>query len=103
VNAIDAMTTAGTITFRTGGDENTRFVEVADDGPGMPPEIERRVFEPFFSTKGDQGTGLGLAMVYACMKRHAGKVSLTTAPGQGTTFRLSFPISSSIPPGPPGG
>jgi signal transduction histidine kinase len=66
----------------------------------MSAEIQRRVFEPFFTTKGDQGTGLGLAMVYACMKRHGGKVTLTTAPGQGTTFRLSFASSSGSEPPP---
>ncbi|HVY49311.1 MAG TPA: HAMP domain-containing sensor histidine kinase, partial [Minicystis sp.] len=74
VNAIDAMPEGGRITLRTGRDETTSFVEVADDGPGIPPEVERRVFEPFFTTKGEGGTGLGLAMVYACMQRHGGKV-----------------------------
>jgi signal transduction histidine kinase len=57
----------------------------------MPPEVRDRVFEPFFTTKGEAGTGLGLAMVYACMVRHAGTVELTSAPGQGSRFRLRFP------------
>jgi signal transduction histidine kinase len=99
VNAIDAMPTAGTITLSSGESESSAWAEVADDGPGMPPEIERRVFEPFFTTKGDAGTGLGLAMVYACMQRHGGTVKLHTALGQGTTFRLIFPkAGSSVPP-----
>lgn len=99
VNAIDAMTAGGTITFRSGSDAGGSWAEIADDGPGMPPEVERRVFEPFFSTKGDAGTGLGLAMVYACMKRHGGNIKLDTGPGIGTTFRLSFSASGhSIPP-----
>jgi signal transduction histidine kinase len=67
VNAIDAIADLGVgrdVTVTTGvRDDGSRFVSVHDDGPGMPPEIERRVFEPFFSTKGDAGTGLGLANV----------------------------------------
>jgi signal transduction histidine kinase len=100
VNAIDAMSSNGTITLSTGSSEDGSWVEVADDGPGMPPEVEKRVFEPFFTTKGDEGTGLGLAMVYACMKRHGGTVKLQTAPGQGTRFRLDFP-KPGRPSGPP--
>ena len=98
VNAIDAMPDGGTITLRSGEAERGGWVEVADDGPGMPPEVERRVFEPFFTTKGAEGTGLGLAMVYATVQRHGGSVKLETAPGKGTTFRLWFPATSSAPP-----
>jgi signal transduction histidine kinase len=60
----------------------------------MPPEVERRVIEPFFTTKGSEGTGLGLANVYAAMQRLGGKIVLATAPGKGTCFRLSFPEPS---------
>jgi signal transduction histidine kinase len=98
VNAIDVLPAQGSITLRSGQEQGGSWVEIADDGPGMPAEIERRVFEPFFTTKGDEGTGLGLAMVYACMQRHGGSVKLDTAPGQGTTVRLWFPASGSIPP-----
>ncbi|MGZ5968964.1 MAG: ATP-binding protein, partial [Polyangiales bacterium] len=59
--------------------------------PGMPPEIEARVFEPFFTTKGQEGTGLGLAMVYAFVQRSHGRIALTTAPGKGAAFTLTFP------------
>jgi signal transduction histidine kinase len=98
VNAIDALIKGGTITLRTGSCDGESWVEVADNGPGMPPEVERRVFEPFFSTKGDQGTGLGLAMVYACMQRHGGSVRLKTKPGEGTSFTLAFSHRASVPP-----
>ena len=94
VNAIDAAGTKGrTITLRSGESDGGSFVEVEDDGPGMPPEVEARVFEPFFTTKGAEGTGLGLAMVYATVQRYGGNVTLDTAPGRGTRFRLWFPAS----------
>ncbi len=94
INAIDAMKDiGGTVTIETGTEDGRPIVRVRDTGPGMPPEIEAHVFEPFFSTKGDQGTGLGLAMVYACMQHHGGKVDLVTAPGKGTVFTLRFPAS----------
>lgn len=89
-NAIEALQERGVIVVATGTSEGGAWVEVADDGPGMPPEIERRVFEPFFTTK-SEGTGLGLAMVYAFVQRHGGRVVLTTAPGKGTKIRLWFP------------
>jgi signal transduction histidine kinase len=90
-NAIDAVSHAGRITIRTARNDGGAWVEVEDDGPGMPAEAEARAFEPFFTTKGDGGTGLGLAMVYAFASRHGGQVRLRTAPGEGTTMRLTFP------------
>jgi signal transduction histidine kinase len=92
VNAIDAMPDGGTITLRTGAVNGRAFASVTDDGPGMTEEVQSRVFQPFFTTKGESGTGLGLAMVYACMQRHGGSVTLETAPGKGATFTLWFPI-----------
>lgn len=92
INAIDAMPDGGEIIIRTGEERGGAWIEVEDNGPGMAPEIEQRVFEPFFSTKGADGTGLGLAMVYACMMRHGGVVTLKTAPGEGACFRLWFPL-----------
>ena len=95
VNAIDAAGNVGkTVTLRSGEVGGHVFVEVADDGPGMRPDIEKRVFEPFFTTKGSEGTGLGLAMVYATVQRYSGTIALETAPGKGTRFRLTFPIST---------
>ena len=91
VNAIEATPDGGAIKVRTGAAPEGSFIEVVDDGPGMPPEVAARVFEPFFTTKGERGTGLGLAMVSSCMQRHQGAVTVDTAPGKGTRFRLLFP------------
>ncbi len=92
VNAIDAMTSGGTITVKTGHSDGQAWVSVADTGPGMTTEVQARIFEPFFTTKGADGTGLGLAMVFATMQRHRGHVSLETAPGKGAKFTLSLPL-----------
>lgn len=91
LNAIDALPEGGTIrlTARAQGGEVT--AEVADTGIGVPPQHLDRLFEPFFSTKGEGGSGLGLAIVYGIVERHGGRISVESAPGRGTTFRLSFP------------
>jgi CheY-like chemotaxis protein len=83
--------------MRTGTDleEGYVWIEVADDGPGMPPDLERRAVEPFFTTKA-QGTGLGLAMVYACAHRYGGRLDIDTRPGRGTVVRLSFPTADVV-------
>jgi two-component system cell cycle sensor histidine kinase/response regulator CckA len=67
------------------------LVEVADDGTGMDEATRQQVFEPFFSTKGPQGTGLGLATVFGIVVQSGGRLTLDSTPGVGTTFRLYFP------------
>lgn len=92
VNAIEAQPGGGVVDLRGGLDAGGRvWLEVRDDGPGIPEGQRARLFEPFFSTKGERGTGLGLASVYAFVQRHRGTIGVTTAEGQGTTFRLDFP------------
>ena len=90
-NAIDALPNGGSVTLASGSSEEGAWVEVADTGVGMPPEVIKRAFEPFFSTKGEAGTGLGLAMVYAFALRNRGQVKLASEPGRGTSIRLVFP------------
>jgi two-component system NtrC family sensor kinase len=79
-------------------------VTVADDGPGMPPDIATRVFEPFFSTKPEgEGTGLGLSICQGIVKEHGGRISLETTPGRGATFMVQLPggVRSPQPTTPP--
>jgi len=101
INAYEAMGGRGRITVtgeRTrladGGDGlDAVLIDVTDDGPGMPQEISDKVFDPFFTTKA-QGSGLGLAIVRKIVDAHDGRLDLRTAPGQGTTIRLTLPVST---------
>ncbi len=86
MNACHAMNNAGAIVIRAF--DNT--IEVTDAGPGIAPADAKHIFEPFFSTKGTQGTGLGLAVVRELMLRHGGSVILRNKPEKGATFALRF-------------
>ncbi len=95
-NAVDAIlakrTPRGRIVVRTRRQDDWAIVEVTDTGVGMDEETRRRALEPFFTTKGERGCGLGLAMVYGIMQRHDGGIELDSRLGQGTTARLIFPV-----------
>jgi CheY-like chemotaxis protein len=91
LNAMDAMVEGGTLTVTTStGRGGTALLVVRDTGVGMPEATRRRIFEPFFSTKGESGSGLGLSMAYSIVKRHGGEIEVESAPGEGATFTLVF-------------
>jgi signal transduction histidine kinase len=90
-NSVDATPAEGVITLRTKQQDDRVIVEVIDTGVGMSPDVRQRCLEPFFTTKGDFGTGLGLAMVFGIIKRHQGTLELDSEPGKGTTVRLRLP------------
>jgi signal transduction histidine kinase len=109
-NAIDALRTGGTIRISTWGADTWVFCAVADDGVGMDDDVRRRALEPFFTTKGPQGTGLGLSVAHSIVQRHRGELSLRPNDPRGTVVTLRLPQAApgattteptSTPEGPP--
>ena len=101
LNAMDAMVEGGTLTISTKDVGDTVVITVTDTGIGMPEHVRRRVFEPFFSTKGESGSGLGLSMAYSIIRRHGGDIRVDSEPNRGTTFTLVVPCASETPSPPP--
>jgi len=87
------MPGGGSITLSTWSVGDTVFVSVSDTGEGMSDNVKRNIFDPFFSTKGVDGTGLGLSTIYGIVTRHGGKIDVTSEIGNGTTFTLQFPTT----------
>lgn len=96
LNARDSISNGdGRITLRThNGDDGHLVVEVADNGVGIAPEHVAKIYDPFFTTKGvGGGTGLGLAVTYGIVQEHSGHISVSSTPGEGSTFRITLPTT----------
>jgi signal transduction histidine kinase len=93
-NAEQAISGRGTITVRTGVQADTVWFEVQDTGCGIAPDKQARIFEPFYTSKPvGQGTGLGLSISFGIVQRHGGSITVQSAPGAGSTFRVTLPIA----------
>lgn len=91
-NAVDAMSQGGTIEIGTSSEGSTARFWVADDGAGMTQDVIARIFEPFYSTKGERGTGLGLSASHGIIENHGGDINVTSEPGKGTRFEIILPL-----------
>jgi PAS domain S-box-containing protein len=95
LNAAQAMSGRGRLTIRTARDPESGCarIEIADTGPGIPPDVLPHIFEPFFTTKDEgQGTGLGLSLVYGIVENHGGRIKAFSEPGQGARFVIELPL-----------
>jgi CheY-like chemotaxis protein/anti-sigma regulatory factor (Ser/Thr protein kinase) len=101
LNALDAMPEGGQLTLSTSAAIGQVGLAVTDTGVGIPEQVRPKIFDPFFTTKGPQGTGLGLSMTYGILSRHGAQVVVESEEGRGTTFRLTFPVSTAPTPPPP--
>ena len=91
VNAVDAMPRGGKLLITCRRIENRLQLLFNDNGVGMPDDVQQKIFEPFFSTKGAQGTGLGLSVSYSIIERHSGSISVVSEPGKGACFTIDLP------------
>jgi signal transduction histidine kinase len=93
INAIDAMPRGGSIHILSFTKDSRAYVSVSDTGVGMSQETKKRTFDPFFSTKGTSGSGLGLSICYGIISRHRGKITVNSQEGEGSTFNIELPLN----------
>ena len=93
VNAVDAMPQGGCLSISCARQDDRLKLLFADSGGGIPDDVREKVFEPFFSTKGAQGTGLGLSVSYSIIERHGGSIRVDSEVGRGTTFTIELPAT----------
>jgi PAS domain S-box-containing protein len=93
-NALDALPNGGIVWLRTAATAGEVLITVADNGVGMPPRVRHRIFDPFYTTKGQKGSGLGLSIAYTIVARHKGQIAVESDEGQGTTFTVRLPVAA---------
>ncbi len=96
-NAVDAIRESGTIRVRTGMHGGRVFASVSDDGVGIPPDVREKVFQPFYTTKGKRGSGLGLSISCGIIERHEGEIMVESEQGHGSTFTIYLPVANGKP------
>jgi signal transduction histidine kinase len=98
INASQAIDHDGIIVIRTGQQDGGVWVEVEDNGRGIPANNMTRIFEPFFTTKPiGMGTGLGLSLSYGIVAQHGGRIEVSSEIGKGSTFRVWLPLKTPLP------
>ncbi|MEM1043050.1 MAG: ATP-binding protein [Bacteroidota bacterium] len=97
LNAVQAMPDGGTLTLRTRLDGSSVVAQVDDTGVGMTDATRQHIFEPLFTTKGENGTGMGLAVAYGIVQEHSGDIDVASTPGEGTRFSVRFPVAAASP------
>jgi signal transduction histidine kinase len=93
MNAVEAMRRDGTLTVESVFSEHVAEIRIRDTGEGIPPENLDKIFDLFFSTKGEKGTGLGLSTCFDIVCKHRGRILVDSKPGEGTLFTIRFPVS----------
>lgn len=93
LNAVEAMPGGGELTLKSQQQNNRVAVTVSDTGIGMSAEVKKKLFTPFFTTKGSKGLGMGLSVSYGIINRHGGSIEVSSEPGKGSTFIIKFPVA----------
>lgn len=93
LNAVDALPEGGKITLQTESDNEFTYIRIMDNGKGMSEEVKKKIFYPFFSTKGVRGTGLGMSVAYGIISRHKGEILVESEENKGSVFTIKLPVN----------
>ena len=93
-NSLDAMPGGGRISFRTWNEDHTVCTSISDNGSGMSKDVQMKIFDPFYSTKGVEGSGLGMSVVYGIIGKHGGNIDIESQIGKGSIFIIRLPVAT---------